>query len=115
MSAVVALEFAVGEVPHLHQLVPSRGDDDGILGKGRKSHAGNPLGVALLLDSVLADSEGVPQFDGAVAGSRHDLAVIGRESNRQNVLSVADETTGLNFSFTKIESSDENRKIFKTT
>jgi hypothetical protein len=31
----------------------------------------------------------VPQVDGLVTGARHDLAVVGREGNRQNVLRVA--------------------------
>ena len=39
-------------------------------------------------DGVLALAEGVPQLDGLVARSRHDLSVVGREGNAQHVLLV---------------------------
>lgn len=50
--------------------------------------------LVLYLDGVLADSQGVPQLDGLVSGSRHDLTVVGRESHAQNILGVSDEAAG---------------------
>lgn len=38
--------------------------------------------------------QGVPKFDGLVAGRRYDLAIIGRERNRHDVVCVANEATG---------------------
>lgn len=79
---------------YLDELVPARGDNDGVLGVGREADAGNPLGVALVGDGVLAVTEGVPQLDGAVTRTGDDLAVVGREGDRQNVVGVADEAAG---------------------
>ena len=50
--------------------------------------------MAFVLDGVLAHSQGVPQLDGLVAGSRHDLPVVGREGNGEHILGVADKTSG---------------------
>ena len=50
--------------------------------------AGHALGVAVLLDGVLALAEGVPQLDRLVARARDDLAVVGREGDREHVLLV---------------------------
>jgi hypothetical protein len=79
---------------NLDELVPASGDDDGVLGVGGEADAGDPVGVALVGDGVLAVTEGVPQLDGAVAGSRDDLAVVGREGDGQNIVGVADKAAG---------------------
>ena len=79
---------------YLDKLVPASGDDDGVLGVGREANAGDPLGVALVGDGVLAVTQGVPQLDGAVARTRDDLAVVGGEGHGQNVVGVADEAAG---------------------
>lgn len=79
---------------HLDELVPTGRDDDGVLGVGREPDARDPLGVALVGDGVLAVTEGVPQLDGAVAGTGDDLAVVGGEGDGQDVVGVADETAG---------------------
>ena len=50
--------------------------------------------MGLFLNGVLALSQGVPQLDGLVSGSRHDLSVVGRESDAENVLSVVFEPAG---------------------
>jgi len=47
----------------------------------------------LVLNGVLADTEGVPQLDGLVAGPRDDLTVVSGEGNAQHVLGVANELT----------------------
>lgn len=50
--------------------------------------------MSLLGDGELAVTEGVPELDRAVAGSRYDLSVVGREGDRQNIVGVSDETAG---------------------
>jgi hypothetical protein len=83
-----------GIIPYLDELVPRAGDNDGVLGVGAEADAGNPLGVALVGDGVLAVTEGVPQLDGAVTRAGDDLAVVGREGDGQNVVGVANEAAG---------------------
>lgn len=78
----------------LDELVPASGDDDGVLGVGGEADAGDPLGVALVGDGVLAVTEGVPQLDGAVTGTGDDLTVVGGEADGKNVVVVADEAAG---------------------
>jgi hypothetical protein len=79
---------------NLDELVPASRDDDGVLGVGGEADARDPVGVALVGDGVLAVTEGVPQLDGAVAGSGDDLAVVGREGDGQNIVGVADKAAG---------------------
>ena len=55
----------------------------------------NMIIISTLLDlnSVLAHSQCVPQLDGFVSWSRHDLAIVGRKCNAQHVLRVTNETS----------------------
>lgn len=85
---------AAARKTYLDELVPARGDNDGVLGVGREADARHPLGVALVGDGVLAVTEGVPQLDGAVARAGDDLAVVGGERDGEDVVGVADEATG---------------------
>lgn len=50
--------------------------------------------MALVGDGVLAVTEGVPQLDRAVTGTRDDLSVVGGEGDGQDVVGVADEAAG---------------------
>lgn len=79
---------------YLDVLVPASGDDDRVLRVWREAHARDPLGVALVGDGVLAVTEGVPQLDGAVTRTGHDLTVVGGEGDGENVVGVADEAAG---------------------
>ena len=88
------LPRAKSESTYLDELVPAGGDNDGVLGVGREPHARNPLGVALLGDGELAVTKGVPELDGAIAGSGDNLSVVGGERNRENIVGVSDETAG---------------------
>lgn len=81
-------------VTDLDELVPASGDDDGVLGVGGEADAGDPLGVALVGDGVLAVTKGVPELDGAVTGTGDDLTVVGGEADGQDVVVVANETAG---------------------
>lgn len=79
---------------HLDELVPTSRDDDGVLGVGREAHARHPLGVTLVGDGVLAVTQGVPELDRSVTGTRNDLTVVGGEGDGEDVVGVADETAG---------------------
>jgi len=50
--------------------------------------------VSIFLDSVFALGKGVPELDGLISGSGHDLSVISGECNRHDVLGVVLEPTG---------------------
>lgn len=47
-----------------------------------------------LIHGVLADSDGVPQFDGLVTRRRNNLTVVSGESNTENILLVSNESLG---------------------
>jgi len=61
------------------------------LSVGAETNAAYPLSVTSLLKSVLALSENVPQFDGLVARSRDNLAIVGGESNTEHILLVSNK------------------------
>lgn len=94
MPDQVGAQLAVGEVPDLDHLVPAARDDERVARRGREAHAADPLGVAVLLDRVLALAERVPQLDRLVARARDDLAVVSRERDREHILLVRDEAAG---------------------
>lgn len=48
----------------------------------------------IYLDGVFADTKSVPQLDGPVPRTRHNLAVVSREGHTQNVLGVSDKPPG---------------------
>ena len=54
----------------------------------------DPVGVPLVLDGVLALSQGVPQLDGLVSAGGHDLPVVSREGHGEDVLGVVLEPAG---------------------
>jgi len=99
-SVLEQLLLGVLEVPDLDLLVPTARNEEGRSSSRGESDARNPLVVSrslavalVVIDQVVLHlTEGVPELDGAVTASRDNLAVVGRESNRQNVLSVADES-----------------------
>jgi len=89
----VGFQLAVVQVPDLDELVPTAGDDQRVLGGRGEPDAGDPVGVVLFNDGVLALGEGVPQLDGLIAGTGDDLTVIGREGNGVHILGVSLEET----------------------
>jgi hypothetical protein len=51
-----------------------------------------------IINGEFTFTKGVPEADGSVSGSRDDLSVVGRESNRGDVFGVSNElTVGLSF------------------
>lgn len=53
-----------------------------------------PFTVAVLLDVVLALSEGIPQLDRPIPGPAHDLPVVGAEADGEDIGGVAHEAAG---------------------
>ena len=88
VAVVITLEFAVGEIPDLDQFIPTRWNNNWVLGQWGESNTGNPFGVTLFLDGVLANTQSVPQFDGAITGSGDNLTVVSGESDGENVLNM---------------------------
>jgi hypothetical protein len=85
----VGLQLAVVQVPNLDELVPTTRNDQRILSRGRKTHAGNPVGVVILRNGVLALSKGVPKLDSLVTRTRDNLTVVGGESDGVHILGVS--------------------------
>lgn len=83
-----------GRAAYLDELVPAGAHNDRILRVGGESDARHPLGVAFVGDGVLAVTKSVPQLDGSVARAGDDLSVVGGERDGENVVGVADKTTG---------------------
>jgi len=50
--------------------------------------------MALIGDGKLAVAQSVPKLDSAVAGTRDNLTIVGREGDREDVVAVAYEATG---------------------
>jgi hypothetical protein len=79
---------------YLDQLVPAGGDNHRVRGVGAESHARNPLGVALIGDSILAVTQGVPELNCPVSSAGDNLSVVGREGNREDVIGMANKASG---------------------
>merc|ERR1719495_1484885 len=93
MTNVVGLQLAVGQIPDLDILVPTSGDNDGILIVGREPDARHPVLMTVLLDGVFTLCQSVPQFDGFVPSCGDDLSVVCGESHGEDVLGVVFEPT----------------------
>lgn len=59
-----------------------------------QGHCNSPLGVTILLNIVFAFTEGIPEFDGPVAGAGDNLPVVRAEADGQDVGGVANEAAG---------------------
>ena len=85
-------QLTVAQIPNLDSLIPRRRDNGGLTRAGTEPNTANPIGVSItILNGVLALTEGVPELDSTVTGSRNDLTVVDRESDGENVLGVTDE------------------------
>lgn len=95
MAGEGTLQLAIGEVPDLDSAIPGSGDDARLEGVRAKAHTRDPSSMAIgVLDGVLALTESVPELDGAIARSGHDLAVVYGEGDRKHILGVANEAAG---------------------
>lgn len=86
MSFMVNLKFAIGQVPDFDSTIPTAWNNDWIAVVWWETNAWNPVRVTFILDGVFAFSQSVPQFDGFVTGTGHDLTIVNAESDRQNIL-----------------------------
>merc|ERR1712054_32171 len=92
----VGAKLAVGQLPHLDELVPAARHDEWVRGVRGERHTGDPLAVALAalvasLDGVLALTKGVPQLDSFVAGAREAELAIGGDDHVLHEVPVAAE------------------------
>ena len=90
----VGSQLELGQIPDLDELIPTTGNDDRVSRVRRETNTRNPFRVTIFSDVILALTEGVPQLDGLITRTRNDLTVVSRERNRQDVVGVANETTG---------------------
>lgn len=86
VTFVVDLEFAVGQIPYFDGTIPTAWHDDWVGVVWWETDTWNPVRVAFILDGVFALSQSVPQFNGLVTWSRHDLTIVSTEGNWQNIL-----------------------------
>lgn len=94
VSEMVDLQLAVGQIPDLDGAIPTGRHDDRVRVVRRETDARDPIAVAIFLDGVLALGQGVPQLDGLVTGSGHDLTVVNGEGDRQDILGMVFKPTG---------------------
>lgn len=59
----------------------------------READARDPVSVSFILDCVLALGQSIPQFNGLVPGTGHDLTVVSGESDGEDVLGMVFEPT----------------------
>lgn len=85
---------AYGQETYLDDLVPTSGDNDGVLRVGAEANAADPLGVTVVGDVELALAKCVPELDGAVTRARDNLTVVGGEGDREDIGGVADKAAG---------------------
>jgi len=93
VASQVGFQLAVVQVPNLDQTIPTARHDQRVLGGRREADTGDPVGVVVLGDGVLALSQGVPQTDGLIAGPGDNLTVVSGESDGVDILGVSTELT----------------------
>jgi len=81
----------VSQRPDLDEVVPTAGDEDGVLGGGGEADAGDPVGVGFTVEGVDAFTLDVPDLELVIATTGQDVAVIGGEGTGEDVLGVAEE------------------------
>ena len=87
----VSAELEVVKVPDLNELVPASRNDKRLLGGGREANTGDPVGVLVISEGVLAFTHGVPELDGAITTSGNDLSVVSGEGDGEDITSVTDK------------------------
>jgi len=90
----VGSQLHLGQIPDLDELIPTTGNDERVSRVRRETNTRNPLRVTIFSDVILALTESVPQLDRLITRTRNDLTVISREGNREDIVGVANETTG---------------------
>ena len=78
-------------ITYLDKFVPSSRHNDWVLWVRAEPYTADPFRMAFVGDGELAVSQRVPQLDGAVAGPRYNLAVVGGERDGEDVIGVTDK------------------------
>ena len=92
-------------IPDLDSLIPGSGYDDWFLYIVEVSNSGNPVGVMVLVNGVLADTMDVPNFEVLIDGTGSYLSIIRGEGNREDIFGVTDKSLS-SLSSLKIPDSD---------
>merc|ERR1712151_1048969 len=94
MVVEIVLQRKIGQMPHLHRIIPATRDDDRVLRRRAKLDRRHPLGVALfVLLAPLELAQCIPESDALVSSRADDLAIIGGEGHRENVVFVANKSS----------------------
>jgi hypothetical protein len=89
----VGTELHLGKIPDLNKLIPTTGNDERVSRVRRETNTRNPFGVTIFSDVVLTLTEGVPELDRLITRTGNNLTVVSRERDRQDIVSVTNETT----------------------
>lgn len=76
----------------------------------READARDPVSVSFILDCVLALGQSIPQFNGLVPGTGHDLTVVSGESDGEDVLKQLE--TFISLRADNLQKDEENGKDF---
>lgn len=76
----------------------------------READARDPVSVSFILDCVLALGQSIPQFNGLVPGTGHDLTVVSGESDGEDVLEQLE--TFISLRADNLQKDEENGKDF---
>jgi hypothetical protein len=93
-TSKVELQLEVTKAPDLDKTIPAARNSNRGGRVGREGNIRNPLGVTVILKGELALTKGVPELDKTITAARHDLTVVRREGNSENILAVTNEAAG---------------------
>jgi hypothetical protein len=83
-----------GEGAYLDKSVPSSRNDNWVGRIGGETHTTDPFSMTFFCDGEFAVSEGIPEFNGLVPAATDYLSVVGGERDGEDIVGVADESTG---------------------
>jgi len=84
-------ELHVGVIPNLDSLIPGSSDADGGLLSVVESDARDGISMGVLVNSVLAFSLNIPDFDLMITSTSENLSAVSRKGNRKDISGVTDE------------------------
>ena len=91
MADEVVFDLHGIQTPNLHNLIVTAGNNAGGFGGRNEADTAHPIIVTLLVESVLAFTESVPELDAAITTAGHDQTVIGGEAHGKDVLVVTNQ------------------------
>ena len=81
-----------GHTTHLDKLVPTRRNNNRVLGIRTEPHTRDPFSMPLICNGKFTVSKRVPELNGPITRSRDDLTIVGAERYGKNVVGMAYET-----------------------